>query len=115
MKSTLRSGCSSENLPEIVGTLHASEKNHTFYLNILNTTRLVIRAEASALEELSSSIGQAFLDVFKVIPRLIGGQAILCGIVKSRHIAQKIAATFSSTCMPALLIHPAEAVLATLG
>ncbi|MGH7377553.1 MAG: KpsF/GutQ family sugar-phosphate isomerase, partial [Candidatus Methylomirabilales bacterium] len=43
------------------------------------------------------------------------GRVVLTGMGKSGYIAQKIAATFSSTGTPALFLHPAEGVHGDLG
>lgn len=43
------------------------------------------------------------------------GKLILTGMGKSGHIAQKLAATFSSTGTPACFLHPAEAMHGDLG
>jgi arabinose-5-phosphate isomerase len=83
--------------------------------NILQTARLVIRAEAQALEQLAQSIGATFIEVTQTIARMSGGRVVLSGIGKSGHIAKKIAATFSSTGTPALYIHPTEASHGDLG
>ena len=43
------------------------------------------------------------------------GRVIVTGMGKSGLIAQKIAATFSSTGTPAFFLHPAEAIHGDLG
>ncbi|MFY9590065.1 KpsF/GutQ family sugar-phosphate isomerase [Rickettsia endosymbiont of Halotydeus destructor] len=74
----------------------------------------VISAEASALQKLSDNIPD---DFDKIIDYLLHfkGRIILTGIGKSGYIARKIAASFSSTGMPAFYLHPAEASHGDLG
>ncbi|AFB24959.1 arabinose-5-phosphate isomerase [Rickettsia rickettsii str. Arizona] len=74
----------------------------------------VISSEASALEKLSENIPE---DFNRIIEFLLSfkGRIILTGIGKSGYIARKIAASFSSTGMPAFYLHPAEASHGDLG
>ncbi|MEY4463251.1 MAG: kpsF protein [Pseudomonadota bacterium] len=74
----------------------------------------VISNEASALEKLSENIPE---DFNKIVEFLLSfkGRVILTGIGKSGYIARKIAASFSSTGMPAFYLHPAEASHGDLG
>jgi arabinose-5-phosphate isomerase len=44
-----------------------------------------------------------------------GGGVFVCGIGKSGHVGQKIAATFASTGTPAFFVHPSEASHGDLG
>ena len=96
-------------------TTDSQKTTHISEHKILNTAQLVIRAEANALEQLASSVGQAFIDVTQIISQLMGGRVILSGIGKSGHIAKKIAATFASTGTSAHYIHPTEASHGDLG
>jgi len=96
-------------------TTDSQKTTHISDHKILNTAQLVIRAEANALEQLASSVGQAFIDVTQIISQLMGGRVILSGIGKSGHIAKKIAATFASTGTSAHYIHPTEASHGDLG
>jgi len=81
----------------------------------------LVRTEAAALEELASRLDAAMAEPFSRAVDLIlhCGQAnarvVVTGMGKSGIIAQKIAATLSSTGSPALFLHPAEAVHGDLG
>ncbi|AFC71211.1 KpsF/GutQ family sugar-phosphate isomerase [Rickettsia australis] len=86
--------------------------NHTNNYQII--AKRVIFSEASALEKLSENIPE---DFNRIIEFLLSfkGRIILTGIGKSGYIARKIAASFSSTGMPAFYLHPAEASHGDLG
>lgn len=81
----------------------------------------VVRLEAEALESLARRLEGADAAAFQtMIERLTGTvlgdrRVILCGIGKSGLIARKIAATMVSLSVPALFLHPAEAVHGDLG
>jgi arabinose-5-phosphate isomerase len=81
----------------------------------------LVRTEAAALEALARRLEGAMLDGFNRAVDLIvrcgasHGRVIVTGMGKSGIIAQKIAATLSSTGSPALFLHPAEAVHGDLG
>lgn len=82
--------------------------------NYENIATRVISSEASALKKLSEHIPE---DFNRIVEFLLSfkGRVILTGIGKSGYIAKKIAASFSSTGMPAFYIHPAEASHGDLG
>lgn len=78
----------------------------------------VLRIEASALEKAADRIGedeiQKLVDLFEMLAAS-GGGLIISGVGKSGHIAQKIAATFSSLALPSFFLHPTEAMHGDLG
>ncbi|WKZ52792.1 MAG: SIS domain-containing protein [Anaerolineales bacterium] len=71
-----------------------------------------IEAEAlqSAAARLNGGLSQA-VSLLVANP----GKIVVSGMGKSGYIAQKIAATFSSTGSPAIFLHPADAVHGDLG
>lgn len=81
----------------------------------------LVRTEAAALEALASRLEGEMAEPFGRAVELIlrcgecNGRVVLTGMGKSGIIAQKIAATLSSTGSPALFLHPAEAVHGDLG
>lgn len=81
----------------------------------------LVRTEAAALEALAARLEgpmtAAFEKAVELIVRCGEGNArvVVTGMGKSGIIAQKIAATLSSTGSPALFLHPAEAVHGDLG
>jgi arabinose-5-phosphate isomerase len=81
----------------------------------------LVRTEAAALEALAARLEGPMQAPFERAVELIvrcgesNGRVVVTGMGKSGIIAQKIAATLSSTGSPALFLHPAEAVHGDLG
>jgi len=81
----------------------------------------LVRIEATALLALADRLEGPMSAAFARAVELIlqcgqgGGRVVVTGMGKSGIIAQKIAATLSSTGSPALFLHPAEAVHGDLG
>ena len=85
------------------------------------TPAVLVRTEAAALEALAARLEGPMAAAFDRAVELIlrcgeeRGRVVVTGMGKSGIIAQKIAATLSSTGSPALFLHPAEAVHGDLG
>jgi arabinose-5-phosphate isomerase len=81
----------------------------------------LVRTEAAALEALAVRLEGPMAEPFARAVEMIlncgqgNGRVVVTGMGKSGIIAQKIAATLSSTGSPALFLHPAEAVHGDLG
>jgi arabinose-5-phosphate isomerase len=81
----------------------------------------LVRTEAAALEALAARLESSMVAPFARAVELVlhcgeqNGRVVVTGMGKSGIIAQKIAATLSSTGSPALFLHPAEAVHGDLG
>jgi arabinose-5-phosphate isomerase len=81
----------------------------------------LVRTEAAALLSLAARLEGSMAAPFQRAVELIlncgecNGRVVVTGMGKSGIIAQKIAATLSSTGSPALFLHPAEAVHGDLG
>lgn len=81
----------------------------------------LVRTEAAALEALATRLEGPMAEPFRRAVDLIlrcgheNGRVVVTGMGKSGIIAQKIAATLSSTGSPALFLHPAEAVHGDVG
>ena len=81
----------------------------------------LVRTEAAALESLAARLEGAMAKDFDRAVELVlrcgesHGRIVVTGMGKSGIIAQKIAATLSSTGSPALFLHPAEALHGDLG
>ena len=81
----------------------------------------LVRTEAAALEALAARLEGPMAQPFSRAVELIlrcgegRGRVVVTGMGKSGIIAQKIAATLSSTGSPALFLHPAEAIHGDLG
>jgi arabinose-5-phosphate isomerase len=80
----------------------------------LEYARQVISQEAAAISGLAGRLGRDFQTAASEI-LACRGRVVVTGMGKAGIIAQKIAATFSSTGTPALYLHPAEAVHGDLG
>jgi arabinose-5-phosphate isomerase len=85
------------------------------------TSAQLVRIEAAALEALAVRLdGPMAADFERAVALLLKcgesrGRVVVTGMGKSGIIAQKIAATLSSTGTPALFLHPAEAVHGDIG
>ena len=81
----------------------------------------LVRIEATALSTLAERLDGPMAEPFEHAVELIlrcgegNGRVVVTGMGKSGIVAQKIAATLSSTGSPALFLHPAEAVHGDLG
>ena len=81
----------------------------------------LVRTEAAALEALAARLEGPMAADFDRAVELIArcgennGRVVVTGMGKSGIIAQKIAATLSSTGSPAMFLHPAEALHGDLG
>ncbi len=86
-----------------------------------NTPPELVRTQARALEALAARLEGAMAEPFERAVALLlacgqsRGRVVVTGMGKSGIIAQKIAATLSSTGSPALFLHPAEAVHGDIG
>lgn len=81
---------------------------------ILEIAAKALEIEIEGLRGLIPRLGESFESAVKMI--LAGeGKVVVTGMGKSGHVAQKIAATLSSTGTKAFFLHPAEAVHGDLG
>jgi arabinose-5-phosphate isomerase len=74
----------------------------------------VVSIERDALDQLSQSLEQSFVDACELIS-VVAGRVVVTGMGKSGHIGRKAAATLSATGTPAIYVHPAEAAHGDLG
>jgi arabinose-5-phosphate isomerase len=85
------------------------------------TPAQLVRTESAALEALADRLEGTMANAFEQAVELVlrcgegRGRVVVTGMGKSGIIAQKIAATLSSTGSPALYLHPGEAVHGDLG
>jgi len=78
------------------------------------SARRTIEIEASAVGRLSERIDAHFATACELL-LACRGRAVVTGMGKSGHIANKIAATLASTGTPAFFVHPGEASHGDLG
>lgn len=93
---------------------HVPAQPQTFMPNLLDIAREVLRIEAEAVAALAPRLDASFEAAVELLYSC-RGRVIVSGIGKSGIIAQKIAATLSSTGTAAMFIHPAEAAHGDLG
>ena len=81
---------------------------------IIREAKKVLKIEIESAKTLNRVFDE---DFFKVVAEIFNtkGRVIVTGIGKSGHIANKIAATLSSTGTPAQFVHPSEASHGDLG
>lgn len=80
----------------------------------LSEAKRVFDIEIKALEKTRDSLDETFTCILDEISKC-EGKVIVTGIGKPGHIAQKLAATFSSLGTPSFYLHPAEAMHGDLG
>ena len=83
-------------------------------LDVRRLARDVLTTEGNAVLALRDNIDQSFVDACTAILEC-RGRIVVCGIGKSGHIANKLAATLASTGTAAFFVHAAEASHGDLG
>lgn len=91
-----------------------AHRHETSTYDALAQIRRVLATEADALTRLSDRLDMRVFDAVDLLAAC-SGKLVVSGLGKCAHVAQKIAATFSSTGTPALFLHPTEAVHGDLG
>ena len=81
---------------------------------IINEGKKVLKIEIDSAKTLSKIFNNQFYNIVKTIYNT-KGRVVVTGIGKSGHIANKIAATLSSTGTPSQFVHPSEASHGDLG
>ena len=87
-------------------------------MNHKNVFTQVLLTEAKALEQAAGKFTDETAAKLVALFELLassGGSLVISGVGKSGHIAQKIAATFSSLGLPSFFLHPTEAMHGDLG
>ena len=77
----------------------------------------VIDTEIAELQRLRQRLGQSFIDTVAAMQGALeaGRKIILCGVGKSGNVGGKIAATFTSTGAPAVLLNVQDALHGDIG
>jgi len=86
--------------------------------NPIESAVATINQEILGLQAMINFFDENFVEAIKLIlmcQQNLAGRIILSGMGKSGHIANKIAATLSSTGTPSFFLHPAEASHGDLG
>jgi arabinose-5-phosphate isomerase len=84
---------------------------------VVAKARELLKVEARAVERCADRLGPSFAAAVELIlgTRAQGRKLVLTGVGKSHYVAAKLAASFMSTGMTAIFIHPAEAFHGDLG
>ncbi|MBL8149401.1 MAG: KpsF/GutQ family sugar-phosphate isomerase [Blastocatellia bacterium] len=81
---------------------------------IVELGRRVVHMEMVALQDAEQRMNHSFAKAISVLVECVG-KVVCSGMGKAGLIAQKVAATFASTGIAALFLHPAEAMHGDLG
>jgi arabinose-5-phosphate isomerase len=82
--------------------------------NIIKIGRSVLDTEAKAISKLAKDLDKDFFNAVSLIVQL-KGKLIISGVGKSGNIASKIAASFTSTGIPAIFLNPVDASHGDMG
>ncbi len=84
---------------------------------VVEEGRRVLRVEAEALQSASTVLGESFAQAVGTMHESLsrGGKIVVCGVGKSGNVAQKVAATLTSTGSMSVFLHPTEALHGDLG
>ena len=88
--------------------------NEVSKLDRLLEAKKVFDTEIAALEKTRDALDETFLQILDLVVNC-EGKVIITGMGKPGHIAEKLAATFSSLGTPSFRLHPAEAMHGDLG
>ena len=81
---------------------------------IIKTGQSVLNIEANAINKLSKNLDNEF---YKAVSSIVNlkGKLIISGVGKSGNIAAKLAASFTSTGVPAIFLNPVDASHGDMG
>ncbi len=87
------------------------------YAELLDTAKELLNIESKAIAECSKRLGVEFCQVIERIDRAHtrSKKLVFMGVGKSHYIAAKLAASFMSTGVMAIFMHPSEALHGDLG
>lgn len=81
---------------------------------ILKVARQTLEIEAEAIQALTKTLDNTFVDCVSAI-HVCTGRLVVTGIGKTALVAKKIVATLNSTGTPALFLHAADAIHGDIG
>lgn len=82
-------------------------------MNLIEEAKRVLKEESEAIINLSENLDDSFIQACNKIQT--AKKVIISGVGKSGIVAKKMAATFSSVGIPALFLHPVEALHGDIG
>jgi len=77
-------------------------------MTFIRSAKRTFDIQSKALVALAEALDSSFDDACELLMSC-KGKVVVCGMGKSGHVGNKIAATFASTGTPAFFMHPAEA------
>jgi arabinose-5-phosphate isomerase len=83
-------------------------------IDVIEEAKNILKKEKAAICNLSSKLGEDFKEAVKLINNC-KNKIVVMGIGKSGIVAHKIASTLSTIGIPAIFLHPAEALHGELG
>ncbi len=97
--------------------LTSTNEERTGMSRLLDKARSVIACEIAGLQALQDQLDTGFSEVIAAALHCLeaGGKLILTGVGKNLHIAEKAAATLTSTGSPAVVLNPTQAIHGDLG
>lgn len=86
-------------------------------MDYLKRAKEVLDVEIAGIEKVKNGIDGGFTAAVDAILATVknGGKVVVAGVGKNLHIGHKIAATFTSTGTPAVVMHPIEAMHGDFG
>jgi arabinose-5-phosphate isomerase len=86
-------------------------------MEYVQRAREIIDIEIASVQKVRDGLGEGFARAVELMLEALGrgNKLVLTGLGKSFHIAQKIAATMTSTGSTAVVLHPSEAMHGDLG
>lgn len=86
-------------------------------IDFLEKARRVIQVEIGEIQRLNARLGDEFCQAVEALRRCVEGRGkvVVCGVGKSGHIGEKIAATLTSTGCPAVILNSLNALHGDLG
>ncbi len=86
-------------------------------MDYIEHAKRVVDIEMAGLETVKAELGDGFVQAIDAILATVanGGKVVVTGVGKNLHIGNKMAATFTSTGTPAVVMHPIEAMHGDFG
>lgn len=86
-------------------------------VSVIEEAKRVLETEADALRSGMDSVDESFEHAVELVLEALqaGGKVVTVGVGKSGNVAQKVAATMTSTGTQAIFLHPTEALHGDLG
>lgn len=86
-------------------------------MDYLKRAHEVLDIETAGIDKVKRDLGAGFIEAIDAILETVktGGKVVVAGVGKNLHIGNKMAASFTSTGTPAVVMHPIEAMHGDFG